>query len=152
MRALKIVGVFALIGVTLGVVMILSQPKVVHVQKSIFIQGSPEAIARETETFQSFSAWSPWNKSNPEMHYTIVTFEGFAGTFYSDIKLEPEEGGTKVTWIYNGENNTIKEKAMWIMMKGDLNDQYDEGLKVLKDIVERKSLDTSVPIDSLQTK
>jgi len=86
------------------------------------------------------------------MHYTIVTFEGFAGTFYSDIKLEPEEGGTKVTWIYNGENNTIKEKAMWIMMKGDLNDQYDEGLKVLKDIVERKSLDTSVPIDSLQTK
>jgi hypothetical protein len=40
------------------------------------------------------------------MHYTIVTFEGFAGTFYSDIKLELEAGGTKVSWIYDGENST----------------------------------------------
>ena len=151
MKALKVLGVMSLIGVTIGVVMILSQPKVVRIEKSIFIQGSPEAIARETESFQSFSAWSPWNKSNPETHYTIVTFEGFAGTFYSDIKLEPESGGTKVTWIYDGQNNTIKEKAMWILMKGDLNDQYDEGLKVLKDIVERKSLESLTPTDSLQT-
>lgn len=150
MKALKVVGVLVLIGVILGVMMVLSQPRVVHVEKSIFIHGSPAAIAQETESFQSFSAWSPWNKSNPEMHYTIVTFEGFAGTFYSDIKLEPEGEGTKVTWIYDGQNNTLKEKAMWILTKGDLNEQYDEGLQVLKDIVERKSLDTSVPIDSLQ--
>ena len=151
MKALKVVGVMVLIGVIIGVGMVLSQPKVAHVEKSIFILASPEAIARETESFQSFSAWSPWNKSNPEVHYTIVTFEGFAGTFYSDIKLEPEAGGTKVTWIYDGQNNTIKEKAMWILMKGDLNDQYDEGLNVLKEIVERKLLDNSAPTDSLQT-
>lgn len=150
MKALRVVGVFSLIGVIIGVVLILSQPKVVHVEKSIVIKGSPEAIERETESFQSFSAWSPWNKSNPEMHYTIVTFEGFAGTFYSDIKLEPEAEGTKVTWIYDGQNNTLKEKAMWILMKGDLNYQYDVGLKALKDIVERKSLDSLTPTDSLQ--
>ena len=150
MKALRIVGVIALIGVIIGVVLIISQPTVVHVEKSIFIKGSPEAIEQETESFQSFSAWSPWNKSNPEIHYTIVTFEGFSGTFYSDIKLVPEPGGTKVTWIYDGQNNTLKEKAMWILMKGDLNYQYDEGLSVLKNIVERKSIDSSVSTDSLQ--
>ena len=150
MQSLRIIGVIALIGVILSVVLILSQPMVVHIEKSIFIKGSPQAIQRETESFQSFSAWSPWNKLDPEMHYTIVTFEGFAGTFYSDIKLEPEAGGTKVTWIYDGENSTLKERAMWIFLKRDLNERYDEGLRALKDIVERKSLDSSAPIDSLQ--
>jgi len=150
MNALRVVGVMAFIGIVVGFVMILSQPTVVHVERSIVIQASPADIARETESFQSFSAWSPWNKSNPEVHYTIVTFEGFAGTFYSDIKLEPQADGTNVTWIYDGQNNSLKEKAMWILMKGDLNDQYEEGLSALKDIVERKASSASAPPDSLQ--
>ena len=138
MRPLRIVGIAALIGIVIGVVLVLSQPGVTHVEKSIVIQASPEDIARETESFQSFSAWSPWNKATPEVHYTIVTFEGFSGTFYSDIKLEPQGDSTKVTWIYNGQNNNFKEKAMWVLAKSDLKEQYDEGLAALKEIVERK--------------
>ena len=149
MKGLRIVGVVALIGVIIALLLIWSQPTAVHVEKSIFIRGTVEDIARETESFQSFNAWSPWNKSNPEVHYTIVTFEGFSGTFYSDIKLEPEGDGTKVTWIYDGSNNSLKEKAMWILMKGDLNNQYEEGLQALKDIVERKTSETSAPLDSV---
>jgi hypothetical protein len=150
MKALKIIGVLALISIVIGVAVILSQPSVVHVEKSIIILGSPADVATETESFQSFNAWSPWNKSNPEVHYTIVAFEGFGGTFYSDIKLEPQGDSTKVTWIYDGRNNSLKEKAMWVLMKGNLNAQYDEGLAALKDIVERKMLERSTPIDSLQ--
>ncbi|HMG90382.1 MAG TPA: hypothetical protein VK589_09985 [Chryseolinea sp.] len=149
MKSLRILGIVALIGIVVGVVLILSQPKVTHVEKSIVIQASPEDIARETESFQSFNAWSPWNKATPEVHYTIVTFEGFDGTFYSDIKLEPQGDSTKVTWIYNGHNNTFKEKAIWILTKGDLNEQYDEGLSALKEIVERKILERSTAADSL---
>jgi len=150
MKALKIVGILALISIVIGVAIILSQPIVVHVEKSIVILGSPEDVVTETESFQSFNAWSPWNKSNPEVHYTIVAFEGFAGTFYSDIKLEPQGDSTKVTWIYDGRNNSFKEKAMWVLMKGNLNAQYEEGLAALKDIVERKMLKRSTPGDSLQ--
>ena len=150
MKPLRIVGVTALIGIVIGVLLILSQPRVTHVEKSIFIQASPEDIARETESFQSFNAWSPWNKGTPEVHYTIVTFEGFAGTFYSDIKLESQGDSTKVTWIYNGHNNTFKEKAIWVLTKSDLKEQYDEGLAALKDIVERRVRESSVG-DSLKS-
>jgi hypothetical protein len=150
MKTLSILGIVALIGVVIGVVVILSQPDVTHVERSIVIQGSKEDIARETESFQSFDAWSPWNKSDSDVHYTIVAFEGFGGTFYSDIKLEPQGEATKVTWIYNGHNDSFKEKAMWILMKGDLNKQYDEGLAALKAIVERKVLERSTPADSVR--
>ena len=149
MKALRIAGILALISIVIGVAVILSQPGAAHVEKSIVIQGSPTDVARETESFQSFNAWSPWNKSNPEVHYTIVAFEGFDGTFYSDFKLEPQGDSTKVTWIYDGHNNSFREKAMWILMKGNLNAQYDEGLEALKEIVERKTLERSTPADSL---
>ena len=150
MKALRIVGTVAVIGIIVGLALVLSQPKVVRIQKSIFVKGSPQQIARETESFQSFNAWSPWNKTNPEAHYTIVTFEGFSGTFYSDFKLEPQGDSTKVTWIYEGENNSIKEKAMWILMKGDLNMQYENGLSALKELVESKSLQTHSASDSIK--
>lgn len=131
-----------LLGIAIVAAFVLSQPRVVHIEKSIVISGSPEAVARVTESFQSFSAWSPWNKTNPEVRYTIVTFEGFSGTFYSDFKLEPRGDSTKVTWIYDGQNNTLKEKAMWILTKGDLNEQYEVGLRALKEVVEKKSADS----------
>jgi len=150
MKSLRIIGIVAVISIVIGVAFIFSQPSTAHIQKSIVIQGSPEDITRVTESFQSFNAWSPWNKSDPEVHYTIVAFEGFAGTFYSDIKLEPQGDATKVTWIYNGHNQSFKQKAMWILMKGDLNEQYDEGLTALKEIVERNALERrSTPPDSI---
>jgi len=140
MKALKIIGIITLVLVIIGIVVILMQPSKVHVEKSIVINGTPAAITEEIESFQSFNAWSPWSKASPETHYTIVAFEDFAGTFYSDIKLESEGEGTKVTWIYDGNNDGLKSKAMWILMKGNLNEQYDAGLKTLKRIVEKKSL------------
>jgi hypothetical protein len=142
MKAIRVIVFMVVLGVIIVAAVVLSQPRSVHIEKSIVIQGTPEAIARVTESFQNFNAWSPWNKTNPEVRYTIVTFEGFSGTFYSDFKLEPQGDSTKVTWIYDGQNNTLKEKAMWILTKGDLNDQYEVGLRALKDVVEKKSADT----------
>jgi len=140
MNNIKSIGVGALIVLLIGSVVVLMQPAKVHVEKSIVINAKPEMIKAEIESFQSFNAWSPWSKASPETRFTIVVFEGFDGTFYSDLKMEPAGDGTKVTWIYDGNNNSFKEKAMWMMRKGDLNDQYDEGLKALKEIVERKAI------------
>lgn len=151
MKVLKIIGVIALVLVILCIGVILIQPLKVHVEKSIVINGTPSAITAEIESFQSFDAWSPWSKASPETRYTIVAFENFGGTFYSDIKLDPVAEGTKVTWIYDGNNDGFKSKAMWIVLKSQLNEQFDVGLKTLKRIVEAKTLKETSPASSDST-
>lgn len=135
MKVYRIVGVtiIAVILVCLG--LISAQPEKVHVEKSIVINGTPSAISKEVERFQQVEPVSPWSKVHQT--YTIITFEDFGGTIYSDIKLEPEGNITKVTWIYDGYNTSLKDKAMWLFNRRDLDAQYDVGLKTLKRIVEK---------------
>jgi len=137
MKALKIAGIAALTLLAILIVVVLSQPTQAHVEKSIIINGPSSSINEEIGGFQSFDAWSPWSKIN-EVKYTIVTFEGFDGTFCSEIKLEPDGANTKVTWIYDGVNDGFKGKAMWMLMRGRMEDQYNTGLAALKKLIESK--------------
>jgi hypothetical protein len=139
MKALKIAGIAALAVVVILIALIWTQPTQAHVEKSIVINGPSSSISQEIGGFQSFDAWSPWSKISPEVKYTIVTFEGFDGTFCSEIKLEPDGANTKVTWIYDGINDGFKGKAMWMLMKGRMEDQYDTGLASLKKLIESKT-------------
>jgi Polyketide cyclase / dehydrase and lipid transport len=43
---------------------------------------------------------------------TGLSFEGFDGIAYAELKLVGEGGGTKVTWTYDGDNNGFGKKAM----------------------------------------
>src|SRR5258706_1964777 len=138
MKALKIAGIGALAVVAILIAMVLAQPTRAHVEKSIVINGPSSTISDEIGGFQSFDAWSPWSKISPEVKYTIVTFEGFDGTFCSEIKLEPDGATTKVTWIYDGINDGFKGKAMWMLMRGRMEDQYNTGLAALKKLIEGK--------------
>jgi hypothetical protein len=138
MKALKIAGIAALAVVAILIAMVLAQPTRAHVEKSIVIKGPSSSISDQIGGFQSFDAWSPWSKISPEVKYTIVTFEGFDGTFCSEIKLQPEGANTKVTWIYDGINDGFKGKAMWMLMKGRMQDQYNTGLAALKKLIESK--------------
>jgi hypothetical protein len=137
-KALKIAGVAILAFVIVFVVVVLAQPNRAHVEKSIVINGPASSINEEIGGFQSFDAWSPWSKLSPEVKYTIVTFEGFDGTFCSEIKLEPGGDTTKVTWIYDGTNDGFKGKAMWMLMRGRMEEQYNTGLAALKKRIESK--------------
>jgi hypothetical protein len=51
------------------------------------------------------------------------------GTGKSDFKLEPVEGGTKITWSMDGNmgNNPIY-KLMEALMKGTMGSQFEKGL------------------------
>ena len=138
MKALKIAGIAALALLAILIVVVLTQPTKAHVERSIIINGPSSAINEEIGGFQSFDAWSPWSKISPEVKYTIVTFEGFDGTFCSEIKLEPDGANTKVTWIYDGVNDGFKGKAMWMLMRGRMEDQYNTGLAALKKLIEGK--------------
>jgi len=138
MKALKIAVIAALAVVAILIALILAQPTLAHVEKSIVINGSSSSINDEISGFRSFDAWSPWSKISPEAKYTLVTFDGFDGTFCSQIKLEPDGMNTKVTWIYNGVNDGFKGKAIWMLMKGRMEDQYTNGLAALKKLIESK--------------
>ena len=155
MKTLKIAGIVVIVLAALLLIFVMFQPSQAHVEKSIVINGSAAAINDEIGRFQNFDAWSPWSKISPEVKYSIVTFEGFTGTFCSEIKLEAEGSGTKVTWIYDGLNDGLKGKMMWVLMRGRMEDQYDIGLAALKKLIESRPVtaDPAVtPSDSTATK
>ena len=145
MKVLKIAGIGVFAVLLVFVALVLAQPTQAHVERSIVINGPSSAINNEIGGFQSFDAWSPWSKISPEVKYTIVSFEGFDGTFCSEIKLEAVGSNTKVTWIYDGANDGFKGKAMWMLMKGRMEDQYSTGLAALKKLIESR---TAVPAES----
>jgi hypothetical protein len=144
MKSLGVAGIALAALAAIFVIIVLAQPTQGHIEKSIVIVAPASAINDEIDRFQSFDAWSPWSKVSPEKKYTIVSFAGFDGTFYSGIRLDTAAKGTKVTWVYDGINDGFKGKAMWILMKGRMEDQYDKGLIALKKLIEtRVTADTT---------
>lgn len=74
----------------------------------------------------------------------LITFEGQAGRYVSEIRLEPVDGGTKVTWTYDSDYSQAAgmsgsmDKIVEMFTGPALKDHYDAGLKALKQVVERK--------------
>ena len=67
---------------------------------------------------------------------SAMTFGGYDDKFYSEIILTPEDSETRVTWTYDGPNNGLTGKAIWVVMGSMLSSQYDQGLKDLKELIE----------------
>ncbi len=63
-----------------------------------------------------------------ELVSTEMTFEGFDGSAYADIDIEPgTEGGSKVTWDFRGDAGKYLYKFMSaFMMKGSIKKSYAE--------------------------
>jgi uncharacterized protein YndB with AHSA1/START domain len=70
---------------------------------------------------------------------SVMEFDGMAGEFQSEFILSPDEEGTLVTWTYDGPNDGIGAKAVWIFMGSMLSSQYNQGLQDLKELVEQKT-------------
>ncbi len=84
---------------------------------------------------------------------TGMQFVDFDGTYTSDINLEPVEGGTKVTWTYDGDvsgsgmASSIMGKIMGQFMDGMMGPDYERGLTKLKAVAESQP-QNSAPADS----
>lgn len=65
-----------------------------------------------------------------------LAFEGFDSKAWAEFVLSPKDDGTLVTWTYDGANDGITGKAMWMVMGSMLEGQYEEGLADLKKYVE----------------
>lgn len=81
------------------------------------------------------SQWIEESVENQRVKNALA-FEGYDGKAYAEFKLEPDGSGTKVTWTYDGTNDGIMDKAMWMFMSGMLSGQYEEGLADLKKYAE----------------
>lgn len=65
-----------------------------------------------------------------------LVFDGYDGKAQAEFVLEQEGDNTKLMWLYEGENKGFGGKAMWVFMKGMLDDQYEQGLRDLKQMIE----------------
>ena len=187
MKVLKIIGIFLLVVIAIGLVAVLLQPGQGRIEKSIVINAPASSVFAEVSDFEKFNVWSPWAKMDPEAKQTVegsaasighkmawdgpktgngsqwteeireneyvkngMKFGGMNVTVYNEFILSPAGDGTKVTWTYDGANEGFSGKAMWLVMGSMLGNQYEEGLKDLKQIVESKPATQSetTPTDS----
>ncbi len=71
MKLLKGLFLTALLLVTVFVVVGLLLPKTAHVERSITIAASPEAVYELVDGFGRFNEWSPWASLDPATKYSI---------------------------------------------------------------------------------
>lgn len=65
-----------------------------------------------------------------------LTFEGFDTPSYATFKLEPTNAGTKVTWSFDANMDTILGRYMGLMMDKWVGADYELGLARLKAVAE----------------
>lgn len=111
-----LIGLAALIVLLILVAYLL--PSHIHVERSAVIDASPEKVYSDLNNFRNWSAWSPWQKLDPNMQHS-----------YSG----PESGvGHKDTWtsdhkyVGNG-SQTIVESVPNELIKSQLEFDGQEG-------------------------
>jgi uncharacterized protein YndB with AHSA1/START domain len=71
MRFFKwVLAAIAAIGLVLGLGGLLL-PATTHVERSVVIDRSPEQVFATLNSFERFSAWSPWAEYDPQAKYTL---------------------------------------------------------------------------------
>ncbi len=105
------------------------------------VQGMPASVGHTMAWDGSKSGTgSQWTEEIRENAFVKngMKFGGSETTFYNEFILAPEGQGTKVTWTYDGANEGLGGKAMWLVMGPMLGNQYEQGLKDLKQLVESR--------------
>lgn len=103
------------------------------------------------------SQWIIESDENKHIKYGM-SFGDFEGTYTADMNFEPAEGGTKVTWTYDGDvsgtgmASSIMGKIMNQFMDGMLGPDYEKGLGRLKTLAESQPQEQQTPADSTQKK
>ncbi len=67
---------------------------------------------------------------------TELRFEGFDTPSYGSFKLEPADGGTRVTWAFDANFDNMIGRWMGLMMDNWVGGDYERGLERLKKLAE----------------
>ena len=66
-----------------------------------------------------------------------LTFEGFDTPSYATFMLQPTDGGTRVTWAFEANMDTMVGRYMGLMMENWVGADYERGLERLKELAEK---------------
>lgn len=92
----------------------------------------------EGEKVGQGSQWIVESISNERVKNGL-SFQDYDSEYTATYLLASEDGGTRITWSYDGPNNGFTGKMMWLIMKGMLEEQYESGLTSLKAMIEAQS-------------
>ncbi len=81
------------------------------------------------------SQWIEESVENQKIRNALA-FDGYDGKAYADFLIAPEGSGTKITWTYDGTNDGLTGKAMWLFMGGMMDGWYTQGLNDMKSYIE----------------
>ncbi len=70
---------------------------------------------------------------------TRLTFEGFESASYSTFRLKPVDAGTRVTWEFEANLDSLVGRYMGLMMDKWVGADYEQGLAQLKEVAETES-------------
>ncbi len=104
----------------------------------------------ESEKMGNGSQWVI--ESEQDKHIKMgLQFAQFGGTYSGDINLEPADGGTKVTWTYDGDvtgsgmASATMGKIMGMFIDSMLGADYEKGLSNLKTLAESQPQQSPSP-------
>ncbi len=67
---------------------------------------------------------------------TKLTFEGFDTPSYATVTLEPTDGGTRLTWSFDANLDSMVGRYMGLMMDKWVGEDYERGLARLRELAE----------------
>jgi effector-binding domain-containing protein len=112
MKALKIILYIVLAIVLLGAAAVFMIPTEYHVERSMTINAPQKLIMQQAGKFENFVKWSPWNKLDPNMTYTIEGTDGEVGSRYSWVGNDQVgEGSMEITSV---SENKIEEDLIFL--------------------------------------
>ncbi|MEQ9374741.1 MAG: SRPBCC family protein [Imperialibacter sp.] len=112
MKALKVILYIVLAIVLLGAAAVFMIPTEYHVERSTTINAPQKLIMQHAGKFENFVKWSPWNKLDPNMTYTIEGTDGEVGSRYSWVGNDQVgEGSMEITSV---SENKIEEDLIFL--------------------------------------
>ena len=106
-------------------------------------------LSDKTRGLSAKSSWTSETEGNGSQEFveavpgeslkTLMLFEGFDGKNYANWKFTESNGSTKVTWDMGGAEVPFLFRPFNWMMKGQIAEKYEQSLKSLKSIVEKRA-------------
>jgi hypothetical protein len=104
-KLLKILGYTVLLLLAIILILGLTQPKDLAIERSIIIKGPQSAVFDQIANFKNWMHWSPWVAKEPSVKITYKGDDGAAGSSYHWLGDETGEGEMSSTQINNGQMN-----------------------------------------------
>jgi uncharacterized protein YndB with AHSA1/START domain len=105
-------GILALIILAL-IILVSMRPATFHIERSRVIAAPPETLFGLLNDFHRWSAWSPWEKMDPQLQRTYTGAESGAGAVYAWAGNK-KVGEGRMTILESRPNDSVKIKLEFL--------------------------------------